>query len=95
LARAVDAADFCGASTATLSKGASMPDIAVENPQNLREFAVWYRDYAERAGAPWVWAKRLEIAEYLERQAAMLENGRASTAGRDPVCLRVDPPPVA
>jgi hypothetical protein len=48
-----------------------------ENSQKLRELAIWYREYAERAGNPWVWEARLRTAENLERQAsAMLENRR-------------------
>jgi hypothetical protein len=48
--------------------------VVLENPQKLRELAVWYREYAERAGSPWVWEARLRTAENLERQATMLEN---------------------
>lgn len=55
-----------------------MPDIAVDNPQDLRELAAWYRDYAERASAPWVCEGRLRTAACLEHQAAMLE--RAGSA---------------
>jgi hypothetical protein len=53
-----------------------MPSIELENPQKLRELATGYRDYAERAGAPWVWERRLQTAEELERRAAMLEDSR-------------------
>jgi hypothetical protein len=28
----------------------------MENPRNLRELAGWYRDFAERAGNPDIWA---------------------------------------
>jgi hypothetical protein len=39
----------------------------------LRFLAAWYRDYAERAGNPMIWASRLSQAEQLEREAADLE----------------------
>ena len=52
------------------------PSVELENPQKLRQLATWYRDYAERAGTPWVWERRLQIAEELERRAAMLEDSR-------------------
>jgi hypothetical protein len=50
--------------------------IAPEDPQKLRKLAAWYRDYAERANAPWVCEGRLQTAEELERQAARLEESR-------------------
>jgi hypothetical protein len=50
-----------------------MPIVAPEKPRKLRELAAWYRDYAERANAPWVCEGRLQTAEDLERQAALLE----------------------
>jgi hypothetical protein len=50
--------------------------VVLENSRKLRELAVWYREYAERAGNPWVWEARLRTAENLERQAAMLEGKR-------------------
>jgi hypothetical protein len=53
-----------------------VPNIEVENPQKLRELATWYRDYAERAGTLWVWERRLQTAEEIERRAAMLEDSR-------------------
>jgi len=53
-----------------------MPNIALGDPRKLRELAAWYRDYAERANAPWVCEGRLQTAEDLERQAALLEQSR-------------------
>jgi hypothetical protein len=32
--------------------------------------AAWYREFAERAGSPWVWEARLKTAEELESEAA-------------------------
>ena len=57
-----------------------MKNLMQKNPQQLRELAVWYREYAERAGNPWVWEARLQTAENLERQATMLENDRRPNA---------------
>ena len=51
-----------------------MKRVAPENPKKLRELTAWYREYAERAGNPWVWEARLQTAEELERRAAMLES---------------------
>jgi hypothetical protein len=53
-----------------------MPIVALEDPRKLRELAAWYRDYAERANAPWVCEGRLQTAEDLEQQAAVLEESR-------------------
>jgi hypothetical protein len=50
-----------------------MPIVALEDPRKLRELAAWYRDYAERANTPWVCEGRLQTADDLERQAAVLE----------------------
>src|SRR5437667_403824 len=40
------------------ASGAMTPSFELENPQKLRELATWYRDYAERAGTPWVRERR-------------------------------------
>ena len=53
-----------------------MPIFALEDPGKLRELAAWYRAYAERANTPWVCEGRLQTAEDLEHQAALLEEGR-------------------
>ncbi|GEM_PF-3875250 len=42
-----------------------MPDT-----DQLRQRAAWYREFAERAGNPWIWAARLQTAEGLEAEAA-------------------------
>jgi hypothetical protein len=41
--------------------------------QKLWELAAWYREFAERAGNPWVWEARLKLAEDLEREPALSE----------------------
>jgi hypothetical protein len=35
--------------------------------------AAWYREFAERAGEPWIWEARLRRAEELEQEAARYE----------------------
>ena len=49
-----------------------MNDVMNE-AQRLRALAAWYRDFAERAGASWIWQARLRHADALERQADELE----------------------
>jgi hypothetical protein len=51
----------------------------MDEAQNLRELAAWYRDRAERAGKPWVWEARLRRAEELEREAAHLDTAMTQT----------------
>jgi hypothetical protein len=38
----------------------------------LRQLAAWYREFAERAGSPWIWA-RLRRAKELEAEADRVE----------------------
>ncbi len=45
----------------------------MDEPDKLRKLAVWYREFAERAGNPWVWDARLKRAAELEREADQLE----------------------
>jgi hypothetical protein len=45
-----------------------MPDA-----NQLRKHAAWYREFAERAGNPWIWEARLRTAEQLEAEAARVE----------------------
>jgi hypothetical protein len=40
--------------------------------EKLRELAAWYREFAERAGNPFIWESRLRMAEDLEREAAQM-----------------------
>ena len=40
----------------------------------LRKRAAWYREFAERAGNPWIWAARLKTADELEAEAARAES---------------------
>jgi hypothetical protein len=43
--------------------------------QELRDLAAWYREFAEKAGNPWIWDARLRTADKLEEEAARIENG--------------------
>ena len=47
------------------------------DPSKLRELAVWYREYAERAGSPVIWEARLRTAEELETEAGRIERALA------------------
>lgn len=40
----------------------------------LRELATWYREFADKAGAPAIWERRLTTAEDLEREADAIDN---------------------
>src|SRR6267143_3474224 len=51
-----------------LNRESMMPD-SVE----LRKRAEWYREFAERAGTPWVWEARLKTAKRLEAEADRVE----------------------
>ena len=44
----------------------------MEDPKKLRELAVWYRKFAEKAGNPSILESRLRMAEDLEQEAAAL-----------------------
>lgn len=48
-------------------------DIGVAGPSELRNLASWYRSFAEKAGNPAIWEKRLLTAEQLEEEAARVE----------------------
>ena len=51
----------------------SMQESDVNNPDELRKLAGWYREFAERAGNPVIWEARLMTARELEREANRLE----------------------
>jgi len=46
--------------------------------EKLREFAAWYREYAERTGNPSISESRLRMAEDLEREADHMLSEHAS-----------------
>lgn len=52
---------------------AGMETRAMDEAFNLRKRAIWYREFAERAGNPWIWEARLRRADELEKEAAHLE----------------------
>jgi hypothetical protein len=55
----------------------------MDEARKLRELAAWYREYAERAGSPWIWDARLRTADKLEKEAGLLEERLLKT--KEPV----------
>jgi hypothetical protein len=53
---------------------------AMEDPRRLRGLAVWYGEFAERAGNPAIWEARLRTAPDLEREADRLERAASRAA---------------
>jgi putative MATE family efflux protein len=49
--------------------GDSGPPRDRREAERLRELAVWYREFSERAGNPTIWASRVRMAEELEKEA--------------------------
>jgi hypothetical protein len=47
----------------------------MDEADKLRKLAAWYREFAERAGEPWIWEARLQTADELENLADLLEQG--------------------
>ena len=47
----------------------------MDDPEELRKLASWYRAFAERTGNPTIWDGRLRTAEDLEAEAARIERG--------------------
>jgi hypothetical protein len=61
-----------------LNRESMMPD-SVE----LRKRAEWYREFAERAGVPWIWEARLKTAKQLEAEAVRIESKHTLEQARD------------
>jgi len=57
--------------------------LTLENCEKLRTLACWYREFAERASNPDIWAARLHTAEDLEAEAARIEAAFAKVASVD------------
>jgi len=55
----------------------------MDEARKLRELAAWYREFAERAGSPWIWDARLRTADKLEKEAGLLEERLLKT--KEPV----------
>ena len=51
----------------------------MDQARKLRELASWYREFAERAGEPAIWAARMRTAESLEREAGAIESNPAAS----------------
>jgi hypothetical protein len=47
------------------------------DPERLRELAVWYRAFAEKAGSPAIWDARLRTAEDLDDEISRIEQAGA------------------
>jgi hypothetical protein len=45
----------------------------VPDADELRKWAAWYREFAERTGNPTIWEMRLRTAEKLEAEADRIE----------------------
>ena len=56
----------------------------MDEADRLRKLAAWYREFAERAGEPWIWEARLQTADELEYQAALLEKDLTKIERRAP-----------
>jgi hypothetical protein len=46
----------------------------MEQSDRLRELATWYREFADKAGAPAIWERRLLTAEDLEQEADKIDS---------------------
>jgi hypothetical protein len=55
--------------------------------EKLRALAGWYREFAERAGNPDIWAARLRTAENLEAEATRVETAFAKAAPAAPASI--------
>ena len=55
-------------------------ETMIANSDQLRELAVWYRKFADKAGASAIWEQRLLTAKALEREADEIDY-RASVHG--------------
>jgi hypothetical protein len=54
-------------------RDATAGDYTSENPQRLRELAMWYREFAEKVGSPAIWDARLQTAEDLDDEVGRIE----------------------
>ena len=57
-----------------LSAATSTPN-EVHEIIRLRNLAAWYREFADKAGTPWVWEARLRHGEELDREANLMAVG--------------------
>ncbi len=56
----------------------------MHNPDELRKLALWYREFAERAGNPAIWESRLLMAEDLEEEAEYIDARNRGRSHRRP-----------
>ena len=64
------------------------PKEQMGNQEQLLKLAVWYREFAERAGNPMIWECRLQMAEDLEVEACRLTRCEHCTVAQE-LCPRV------
>lgn len=64
----------------------------MEDPRKLRELASWYREFAERAGNPVIWAGRVRMADNLDEEAERIERNRRSRARQSTPTVRPTTP---
>jgi len=57
----------------------------MDEANRLRKLAVWYREFADRAGEPWIWEARLKTAIEMEREAARAEKNPTRRGSAEPV----------
>jgi hypothetical protein len=73
--------DFGGRESPVPSAAAATPNDAREVTR-LRNLAVWYREFADKAAVPWIWEGRLRHAEELDREADLLAARSSGRSGR-------------
>lgn len=56
------------------------PGEQIGQQEQLLKLAVWYREFAERAGNPMIWECRLRMAEDLEAEACRFTRCEHCTA---------------
>ena len=54
------------------------PEAARVKVRKLRQLAIWYRVFAERASNPAIWEARLLTAEDLDAEASRIEQRQRS-----------------
>src|ERR1700682_5378302 len=66
-----------------LSRCPLKPESMMPDSVDLRKRAEWYRQFAERAGTPWIWEARLKTADKLEAEAVRVESKPTLEQERD------------
>lgn len=53
----------------------------VQEVIRLRNLAIWYREFADKAAVPWIWEARLRHAEELDREADLIAARGSARSG--------------